>query len=187
MALSSKQTSANRRNALRSTGPKSLDGKRRSAVNATRHGLTAPLEHSDWAPHLKTLTSILEEGEGLSTGDAYELARRIVEYERNVHYQRERFEMMMQGKAPGLELSPLAFKSLDIKSLVAAQLASGAVKKHDDDYEELLLMAEMCKFMYCCELKQAKKVFKERVGNADRYLRRSANQLIKQFRSLSSR
>lgn len=36
-----RQFEANRRNALRSTGPKSEDGKRRSRANAIRHGLTA--------------------------------------------------------------------------------------------------------------------------------------------------
>jgi hypothetical protein len=35
------QLEANRRNAPRSTGPKTDDGKRRSRVNAVRHGLTA--------------------------------------------------------------------------------------------------------------------------------------------------
>jgi hypothetical protein len=35
------QFEANRRNALRSTGPKTDDGKRRSRTNAVRHGLTA--------------------------------------------------------------------------------------------------------------------------------------------------
>jgi hypothetical protein len=36
-----RQIEANRRNALRSTGPKTEDGKRRSRRNALRHGLTA--------------------------------------------------------------------------------------------------------------------------------------------------
>ena len=36
-----RQFEANRRNAVRSTGPKTDDGKRRSRVNAVRHGLTA--------------------------------------------------------------------------------------------------------------------------------------------------
>lgn len=36
-----RQFEANRRNALRSTGPKAEDGKQRSRLNAVRHGLTA--------------------------------------------------------------------------------------------------------------------------------------------------
>src|SRR5271157_437760 len=36
-----RQIEANRRNALRSTGPKTEDGKQRSRQNAVRHGLTA--------------------------------------------------------------------------------------------------------------------------------------------------
>src|SRR5271155_4199711 len=36
-----KQFEANRRNALRSTGPRTKDGKRASRRNALRHGLTA--------------------------------------------------------------------------------------------------------------------------------------------------
>jgi hypothetical protein len=35
------QFQANRLNALRSTGPKSNEGKQRSRLNAVRHGLTA--------------------------------------------------------------------------------------------------------------------------------------------------
>ena len=47
-----KQIEANRRNALRSTGPKTEDGKQRASQNAVRHGLTAetvivPLEDVD--------------------------------------------------------------------------------------------------------------------------------------------
>jgi hypothetical protein len=47
-----RQIEANRRNALRSTGPKTGEGKQRASQNAVRHGLTAetviiPLEDAD--------------------------------------------------------------------------------------------------------------------------------------------
>jgi len=52
-------TTANRRNALASTGPKTAEGKAAFALNATRHGILARLEvlpgverPEDWNAHL---------------------------------------------------------------------------------------------------------------------------------------
>src|SRR5215510_10430299 len=39
--ISLRRLEANRRNSLRSTGPRTVDGKQRSRANAVRHGLTA--------------------------------------------------------------------------------------------------------------------------------------------------
>ena len=50
------QIEANRRNALRSTGPKTKAGKRRSRRNALRHGLTA-----------ETVIEVLEDPEDYNT------------------------------------------------------------------------------------------------------------------------
>ena len=38
------QRRANRRNALKSTGPKTKTGKRRASLNAVSHGLSAPAD-----------------------------------------------------------------------------------------------------------------------------------------------
>ena len=50
MSTSTIQLAANRENAQHSTGPRTLEGKRRSSLNATRHGLTSQvvvLPHED--------------------------------------------------------------------------------------------------------------------------------------------
>ena len=43
-----RQIEANRRNALRSTGPRTEEGKRSSRANAYRHGLTAETVVQRW-------------------------------------------------------------------------------------------------------------------------------------------
>jgi hypothetical protein len=58
-----KQIEANRRNALSSTGPKTAEGRQRSRVNATRHGLTA-----------ETVISFLEDAEDYQAFEAAVLA-----------------------------------------------------------------------------------------------------------------
>lgn len=47
--MSERRTAANRSNATRSTGPRTAGGKARSATNATRHGLTSNMPHSEEA------------------------------------------------------------------------------------------------------------------------------------------
>ena len=42
---SERQIAANRRNAQKSTGPKSASGKKRTSKNAYRHGLSLPIRH----------------------------------------------------------------------------------------------------------------------------------------------
>jgi hypothetical protein len=64
MMISVSKLIANRSNALKSTGPRSEVGKRRSAVNARRHGLNSLLIRDD---------SELEEGFSLLVSDATRL------------------------------------------------------------------------------------------------------------------
>ena len=58
-ATSAQQRQANRRNALKSTGPKSLAGKRRASSNARLHGLSGAGELSTRDPLLGQLSSLI--------------------------------------------------------------------------------------------------------------------------------
>jgi hypothetical protein len=71
---SQKQIDANRRNAPKSTGPKSEEGKARSSMNALRHGLTAAqtvLPHEDQDDYEKLREGMLE---SYAPADSAELA-----------------------------------------------------------------------------------------------------------------
>src|SRR5687767_12844977 len=60
--MSSKQAAANRTNARRSTGQRSVAGKARSRVNALKHGLAIPASAlPELAPEIARLAHILAE------------------------------------------------------------------------------------------------------------------------------
>ena len=63
---------ANRRNALRSTGPRTAEGKARSRRNAYKHGLSIPLDAAD--PEVEELVEVIAKLEGMF-GEARDMIR----------------------------------------------------------------------------------------------------------------
>ncbi len=88
---SAKQIAANRLNALHASGPRTEDGKRRSAVNAHKHGLTQPVALTRMGDHLPAIQELLQR-DGHDPSQARELALCILDYERNVQHLQAQFE-----------------------------------------------------------------------------------------------
>lgn len=105
---SDRQRAANRRNAQRSTGPRSAAGKRRSSQNALRHGLAAQLG-SDPAHdrRVEALTKILTGPEGSPSELNY--ARVVADATLQITRIRALRTTMMEPAARTREVFSLAF------------------------------------------------------------------------------
>jgi hypothetical protein len=88
---------ANRRNALRSTGPKSAAGKRRAARNALKHGLAVPLgADPSFLERIEALSRLIA-GEGAAAA-RLALARRVAEAQVDLDRVRAaRFALLSHG------------------------------------------------------------------------------------------
>jgi hypothetical protein len=184
---SAQKRQANRRNALRSTGPKSQPGKSRSSKNARMHGLSVIAQIGISDPLLTQLTRMIAE-DGVDDFLAQEIAKKIVSYERNQAYQRTLYSQLQQPsrtetavhegmrKSFGAELDMMADVLDDQRYL------GGRIKKGD-----LNFVVNMQHRMLKLTLRQIKRQEAEhakRVRNSVRYLKRSSNQLIKSLKGL---
>lgn len=181
-----KQRAANRRNAQQSSGPKSEAGLRRAAVNSVKHGLSAPVQSTPWGSKAVDLEVLLQ-SEGLGSAEIRELARRLVDFERNVDYQRQRF----LGELSGEVRKPIMPEGAQKDFEVAGQIADlrGSKQTHLLGMDRPLAR-EMQKFFEQIANRQVREVNRDaarELKNADRYLRRAANQLIKQLKSLGDK
>lgn len=93
--------------ALKSSWCCKINGTRQSpsAVNATRHGLTVPVLASWWGTRLPDLHALLC-ADGLDAHKAHSLAMCILDFERNLQHQRNRYLHSMG--LPGSGIDPAA-------------------------------------------------------------------------------
>ena len=193
---SSQQLAANRRNAQRSTGPKSEEGRRRSAVNALSHGLSSPQRSAEDAQAMQSVADLIREECG-GIGDAFELASKIIDYERNEARQRE-FLFDHLSDALGPPKPPLEGRALeqaireqvpeyrDLQDLLEDELSSGArPNKRELAKVGRLLVRLKNDAMRQRELEPLKAL--KRWQGSLRYLRRASNQLVKSVRAVTAR
>ena len=88
---SAAQRRANRRNALKSTGPKSRKGRQRASLNSTTHGLSRPADPEERRTAVDLILVALQ-GEPMEDRARERIAEVIFEFERNVAHHREIFQ-----------------------------------------------------------------------------------------------
>lgn len=82
---SPKQKAANRLNAIKSTGPRTQEGIRSASLNSVKHRLSLPVSEQYFGQEIAAVAALVRE-ECTTDNQARELAKRIIDYERNEQF-----------------------------------------------------------------------------------------------------
>jgi len=85
---SPKQKAANRLNAIKSTGPRTQEGIRSASLNAVKHRLSLPVTEQFFGEEITAVTELVR-ADCVSDHQAKELAKRIIDFERNEQFLRD--------------------------------------------------------------------------------------------------
>jgi len=178
---------ANRRNALKSTGPRSRRGKQSSSLNAIRHGLSggADLRLND--PDVSAIAGLIQL-DGVEPQQATELAIKIINYEKNLAYQRQLLDGSALQSLPEPNIQALLKVSFGREIEMLDDLVEGEFElKGRYNLRDLKFVAVMKLKMTRMVLRpyrQRQREHAKGVANSVRYLKRSGNQLIKSLKGL---
>lgn len=188
---SPKQRAANKANALKSTGPRSDQGKARSRINATKHALSLPVDETVFSNEIKSVASLIR-GDCDSDFQAHELAKRIIDYERNEAFlisQRD-VDPNAQVRAWAMDPHRLALNGLveqhENKERVPVTFTTSNKKpKGKERTDEKKFIEDFLKLQDKVLLGKAK-AEEAKLTNRLRYQKRAINQLVKGVRAIAS-
>jgi hypothetical protein len=187
LPASPQKRQANRRNALKSTGPRSRRGKQSSSLNALRHGLSggADLRLND--PKVSAIAALIEL-EGVDPQQATELAIKIIDYEKNLAYQRQLLDGSVVRSLPEPDIQALLKVSFGREIEMLDDIAEEDFElKGRYNLRDLKFVARIKLKMTRIVLRpyrQRQREHAKGIANSVRYLKRSGNQLIKSLKGL---
>ena len=176
---SPKQIAANRRNARLSMGPQTREGKKRSAGNSRKHGLSTPLELTFEAVHVPEIAALLQV-QGYTPEQSLAFAKCIVDFERNEQHQRDLMQLESDGWLPKLDPASAAAENRQVIQIIDWQH-----KQHGLGLlGHLPPMLPQLRKLESQIAKRQTHAAARRLDLGDRHYRRAANQLLKSLRRL---
>ena len=191
---SPRQRAANRANALKSTGPRSAQGKVRAKLNATKHGLSLPLDERVFADQIQEISALVRD-DCDTEEQANELAKRIIDFERNEAFLQDFNEEALHDEIRAWAEDP--------KRIALAQLAQASRNKQPvtetftlrpkghpvrlkgkERTEEIKFIEGFLSIVGTAMVARVR-ADKESQASALRYRKRAINQLVKGIRAVA--
>ena len=188
---SPRQRAANRANSLKSTGPRTHEGKIKSSINSTKHGLSLPLNERLFGQSIRTVAELIKD-ECDDENLAVELAKCIVDYERNEAYLTAFNDRAVKKKLDDWIKDPsrgALVKLLELhrrKQEVTVSFTTPKKKNlsYKERTEEMSFIEAVMKLQERVLLNDIR-TSDARRESSERYQRRAINQLVKGVRAVA--
>ena len=181
---SPKQKAANRLNAIKSTGPRTAEGTRKASLNAVKHRLSLPVSGLNFSQEIADVAALVRD-ECTSDHQAKELAKRIIDYERNEQFlldfctdEAEAELKAWMYCAPRIELIQLVKAHENKQKAWITFTTSNKKPKGKERQEEIKFLKGFMRLQDTALIGNITRA-KSKQGAALRYQKRAINQLVK--------
>ena len=181
---SAKKRAANRANGLRLQAGRKQEGLRQASLNAMKHGLSLPVDEVGFGKEIFQIAELIRD-ECTDLSQAQEMARRIIDFERNEAFLRQHSSAHIDAQMWVWYLGPHRAKLRHLehlhrqkKKVDVAFTTSNLQPKGQERTDEIKFIESFLKLQDQSFLSQLRH-HKRLKDSAVRYQKRSLNQLIK--------
>ena len=185
-----KKRAANHANGLRFQAGRKKEGLRTSSLNAMKHGLSLAVDEAGFGKEISQIAALIL-GECTDLSQAQEMARRIIDFERNEAFLRQHSSARIDAQMWVWYLGPHRKKLLHLEHLHREKkkvdvvfTTSNLQPKGQERTDEVKFIESFLKLQdqsFASQLRHNKRL----KDSAVRYQKRSLNQLIKGVNSIA--
>ena len=188
---SAKQRAANHANGLRLQAGRNKEGLRQASLNAMKHGLSLPVDEVGFGKEISQIAELIRD-ECTDLSQAQEMAKRIIDFERNEAFLRDHNDAHLDAQMKAWFLGPHCAKlhqlvrlHRDKKKVDVAFTTSNLQPKGQERTDEIKFIEDFMKLQensFLSKFRHSKRL----KDSAMRYQKRSLNQLIKQVNRITT-
>ncbi len=185
-----KKRAANHANALRFQASRKKQGLRPVSLNAMKHGLSLPVDEAGFGKEISQIAALIRD-ECTDLAQAQEMARRIIDFERNEAFLRQHSSAHIDAQMKAWYLGPYCAKlnqllrlHSDKKKVDLAFTTSNLQPNGKERSDEIKFIEDFMKIQensFLSQLRHSKRL----KDSAVRYQKRSLSQLIKCVNSIA--